>query len=357
MNKELGHIYCKHCGRQIDADSTFCMHCGGAIQNVKRKKEESFILLMDAYGAKVLLMIIYPIKWIVNLIMRFVNLLKKGYEEKGLMIIFEPIMWVVDLLKLFGKFLKRNWKSLFFIFGIAVSVGLIYFGMEECLERERAVFMVTAILLIIATIYITCSKSIKLLLSSGIILICAYGGYIWDQHGSIYGSSTRFFDAVKREFYWLFPNYIIPNHATKIEYKAFYNCDGLTSVTIPNGVTSIEKSAFADCDSLTSITIPDSVTSIGERAFYSSSLTSVTIGKGVTSIGDGAFEWCSSLETICCKPITPPAIFFPFNNGRMTIYVPRSSYDDYMQYSSCLNDKIAPNNWCAYKSFIKPYDF
>lgn len=135
---------------------------------------------MDAYGAKVLLMIIYPIKWIVSLIIRFVNLLKKGYEEKGLMIIFEPIMWVVDLLKLFGKFLKRNWKLLFFIFGIAVAVGLIYFGMEDYFERESAVFMVPAILLIIATIYITCSKSIILLLSSGIILICAYGGYIWD---------------------------------------------------------------------------------------------------------------------------------------------------------------------------------
>ena len=55
---------------------------------------------------------------------------------------------------------------------------------------------------------------------------------------------------------------------TSIEYKAFYDCTKLTSVTIPNSVTSIGGRAFWWCTGLTSINIPNSVTSIGNDAFY-----------------------------------------------------------------------------------------
>ena len=47
---------------------------------------------------------------------------------------------------------------------------------------------------------------------------------------------------------------------TSIGKYAFYDCDGLTSITIPNSVTSIGDCAFSSCDGLKSITIPNSVT-------------------------------------------------------------------------------------------------
>ena len=54
---------------------------------------------------------------------------------------------------------------------------------------------------------------------------------------------------------------------TSIGEEAFYNRQGLTSVTIPASVTSINANAFRYCTGLTSVTIPGSVTTIGNYAF------------------------------------------------------------------------------------------
>ena len=86
---------------------------------------------------------------------------------------------------------------------------------------------------------------------------------------------------------------------TSIGICAFYNCQGLTSVTIPNSVTNIGGSAFQGCSNLTSITIPISVTSIGIHAFGScTGLTSITIPNSVTSIGVAAFYNCQGLTSV-----------------------------------------------------------
>ena len=91
----------------------------------------------------------------------------------------------------------------------------------------------------------------------------------------------------------------IPNSVTTIGERAFYNCDGLTSVTIGNSVTTIGSSAFYGCSNLTSVTIGNSVTTIGSSAFsYCDGLTSVTIGDSVTTIGDSAFRECSNLTSV-----------------------------------------------------------
>ena len=86
---------------------------------------------------------------------------------------------------------------------------------------------------------------------------------------------------------------------TSIGEGAFYDCNGLTSITIPNSVTSIGDNAFDYCSGLTSITIPNSVTSIGSSAFKGcSGLTSIAIPNSVTSIGEEAFYDCRGLTYV-----------------------------------------------------------
>ena len=91
----------------------------------------------------------------------------------------------------------------------------------------------------------------------------------------------------------------IPSSVTTIGELAFNRCQSLTSVTIPSSVTTIESYAFSECTGLSSVTIPSSVTSIEERTFLAcSSLTSVTIPSSVTNIGNSAFEGCTSLKSV-----------------------------------------------------------
>ena len=88
----------------------------------------------------------------------------------------------------------------------------------------------------------------------------------------------------------------IPDSVTRIWYRAFDGCSGLTSVTIPDSVTSIGEGAFDGCIGLTSITIPDSVTSIGSWAFGWCCLTVVEFLGNAPEIANYAFwmvgEYC-----------------------------------------------------------------
>ena len=343
-------IYCKHCGKLIDADSAFCMHCGGEINSDNKttpqanKQDVSFIRQLDILGGKFIIGIINILKWFGRTIINF------------------------------GKFIKRHWKRiLIFILGIAGAIFLIYLGREE-VEEDRAMFITLAIILIILTLYFSCSKSIKLILPSSILLLCLYGRFIYLDYKYLYGANTTFFDTVKREFYWITPNYTIPDHATLIGERAFRNCTALTSVTIPDSVTEIGMYAFEDCTSLTSVTIPDSVTEIDGGAFEDctsltsitipnsgtkiegfafsrcSALTSVTIGNSVTKIVEYAFSGCTALTSIYCKAVTPPATDWSTFQGLARgckIYVPHNSVGAYK----------AAYNWRDYANEIEGYDF
>lgn len=89
----------------------------------------------------------------------------------------------------------------------------------------------------------------------------------------------------------------IPDSVNYIGWYAFRDCSNLTSVDMPNHISEIDEGAFQDCTSLTSVTIPASVEYIGDRAFEHTDLTSVTIPENVKSIGYCAFAG-SSLASV-----------------------------------------------------------
>lgn len=95
-------------------------------------------------------------------------------------------------------------------------------------------------------------------------------------------------------------NYIV----TAIGFKAFYDCNLVTSVTLPNSVKYIYSyknyaypygntyGAFQGCNNLTNINISDNIQHIGEKAFVGCPCftETVIIPKGVKSIGMKAFN-------------------------------------------------------------------
>ena len=148
----------------------------------------------------------------------------------------------------------------------------------------------------------------------------------------------------------------IPISVTSIGSSAFKNCRSLTSVTIPNSVTSIDESAFQGCNSLTSVTIPDNVTSIGKSVFSGcSSLTSVTIPDNVTSIGEYAFYDCSGLTSVIIGigVLSIGSEAFSETNLKKTIWLTNTPPSGYKNVSSEVNyvsnDQFNINNKVVYK--------
>ena len=324
-------FYCKHCGKLIDADSAFCTHCGGEINSNSKstlqpnKQDISFIRQLDILGGKFLIGIINIIKWSRTFLC-------------------------------LCKFVKKYHKILILIIGVALVALAILYCIDQEIE-ERGMLIIPAILLLIITLYFSYCRSIKIITTLGVLLVSSYSIFIYYEHKNIYGSSTTFFDTIKREFYWVTPNFTIPDHATEIKNGAFEYCELLSSVTIGNSVTSIGDNVFHGCYLLKSVIIPDSVISIGENSFFGNfrtielhykgdfsnwckinfnhtfrgypfrlfingkevssiaipsditqikdylfwrcvSLKNVTISNSVTSIGEGAFGCCESLTSI-----------------------------------------------------------
>jgi len=134
---------------------------------------------------------------------------------------------------------------------------------------------------------------------------------------------------------------IIPEGVTKIGSRAFYRCEGLTSVIIPVSVTNVGYEVFDACSNITKIDymgtveqwlevdegyenssfeklyinkvlyneamvqysigdviLPNGLTKIGSYKFYDKKITSISIPNGVTSIGSHAFSKCTELTMV-----------------------------------------------------------
>lgn len=144
---------------------------------------------------------------------------------------------------------------------------------------------------------------------------------------------------------------------TSIGFKAFSNCNSLTSLTIGKSVTSIGYQAFEGCSEITNvrfvcenvdnwfsgykkikeIVFGNNVKEIGANAFYGcNGLTSVKIGNGVRKIGEKAFALCPELTDVYCYRDNPPNAsnntFEGSDVEHATLYVPEPSIHFYDYY-------------------------
>ena len=75
-----------------------------------------------------------------------------------------------------------------------------------------------------------------------------------------------------------------------ISSNAFTDCVLLSDIALPDELLAIGGGAFRNCESLTSITIPESVELIGDHCFKGTGITEIVVPETVTTIGEGAFD-------------------------------------------------------------------
>lgn len=192
---------------------------------------------------------------------------------------------------------------------------------------------------------------------------------IWYQNGSTtvpitpginqysYNEINKFGDAtiVSNTYnstigYWVIK---FDKEVTEVSMNTFSYQNSLISVVLPDSITLIDASTFNRCPSLSEINIPEGVTQIGSCAFIGcSSLTSITLPASLKSLAGGdQFEKCTSLESVYCKPTTPPSPTdggtFKDCNSNLKIYVPTASVNAYKASSA----------WSEYVDNFVGYDF
>ena len=94
--------------------------------------------------------------------------------------------------------------------------------------------------------------------------------------------------------------HLVLNEGIKyIGERAFFGCDGLTTVTIPNSVTEMGIRAFYGCTALENVKIGHGLKNIPAFAFYGcTSLKSVELARGVETIEKWAFRNCENLTDV-----------------------------------------------------------
>lgn len=171
---------------------------------------------------------------------------------------------------------------------------------------------------------------------------------------------------------------IIPEGVTLIPESSFQNYIALSDCHLPSTITAINTSAFRGCNSWQEEIYLPNLESIGPYAFHNCAITKVislghitTIPEGaanvgtfhsctqltevrlpstLTTLGSYAFRNCTSLSTVICEAVSPPAMgvnpFYstPIAYGTGFIFVPDDSVEAYK----------AATNWSAFADRIKP---
>ncbi len=159
--------------------------------------------------------------------------------------------------------------------------------------------------------------------SSNIRAILSEDDYTWESETSTLTVKSIYGIYAIRDYNSICEYFVVKDNVeVAIPSNAFKGNTSLQSISLGNNVTKILGGAFSGCSALTSFTIPSSVTSIDYEAF----------------------SGCTALTSVTANATTPPSIvgkvFGDLTNG--IIFVPKESYNDYL------------NSWSTYSSKIRP---
>ena len=118
--------------------------------------------------------------------------------------------------------------------------------------------------------------------------------------------------------------------------EQFNNLPKLNNLELVN-VSYIGNKTFSNNPSLTSLNIPNSTENIDYGAFMDcNGITTVTIGTGIKSINSNCFKGCTSLTDFTINAVNPPILFGDiFDESSIpTIKVPNASLSKYKNSSS-----------------------
>jgi hypothetical protein len=127
----------------------------------------------------------------------------------------------------------------------------------------------------------------------------------------------------------------MPDSVTYVGHGLFEHCFDLTQVTLSNNLTEISASMFWFCENLESVSLPSNIERIRSQAFYyCTSLQNLTLPASVKYVEDSVFNECYVLEYIVLESTTPPQLYGSITYEYLTVYMPDSSLDRYINESN-----------------------
>lgn len=123
-------------------------------------------------------------------------------------------------------------------------------------------------------------------------------------------------------------HYVNDYTVTAIDFSAFENATGITSLILPNTLKEIGEYAFHECSNLKKVFLPNSLTYLGSYAFRScTSLETINIPTSLKSMQTYAFSYCQSVKQFYV-PATMDTIadmVFSYNTKLTDIYLMRTT--------------------------------
>lgn len=160
------------------------------------------------------------------------------------------------------------------------------------------------------------------------------------------------------------PKMVIPKEisghtVSRIGDRAFFDGEGITSVTVPETVKAIGASAFENCRNLNELILSQGLEQIGERAFAKCPLLSTLfIPDSVRAVGSDAVFLCTGLTQVSLSEsllnATPSETIKQFYQNKeavLEVRVSTRSAEKYVSYqsvasSSGLKDRIQNGQKC-----------